>query len=436
MALVVCAAVMVFSGVTDAQAQARHRQEVTDLDSADHQLTAARYVLAATTYARALATNHRNALQSSVATTVGQLATTERTLSDTDADSFLLGLDATTLQTCFGGVRNSLQEVNVHDNLQAADDLQSVSSSCLELSDGTNAGLVYPFDFPDPDVLEVGSTYYAYATNSVAGNIQIIESQDLTHWDVVGDALPNLPAWAVPDATWAPAVVEVGGTFNLYYAAAVAGPQGGEECISVATATQPQGPFVDDSKAPLECQASLGGSLDPSPFQDADGNLYLQWKSEGANGQPATIWSEQLDATGTGFVQGSGSTPTTPTALIGADQSWEAGVVEAPDLVENAGHYFLFYSGNYWSSSDYGVGVATCTGPLGPCTKPLSQPILSSGPGMDGPGSESVFTDATGTTWIAFDGYIPGAVGYPNSRDLFLRKLDLSGTVPVVEPAS
>ena len=54
---------------------------------------------------------------------------------------------------------------------------------------------------------------------------------------------------------------------------------------------------------------------------------------------------------------------------------------------------------------------------------------------MEGPGGESVFTDASGSYWMAFDAWIPGAVGYPHSRDLFLRRLDLSGAVPVLEPA-
>ncbi len=432
-ALTVCAGLLVFSSVTDVRAQARHRQEVVDLDGADHHLVAARFALAATTYAQALATNRRDALQAGVAATVGQLATTEKTLSDTDADSYLLGLDVGTLQTCFGGVRNALLQITADDNGAAAQDLSGVSTSCLQLQDGTSDGLVYPFDFPDPDVLLVGDTYYAYATNSVAGNIQIIESTDLTHWSVVGDALPGLPMWASPGATWAPGVLEVGGSFDLYYAADVAGPGGDEECISVATASQPQGPFIDDSTSPLECQSSLGGSLDPSPFEDADGALYLQWKSVGGDGQPATIWSEQLDPAGTGFAGGPGSAPT---ELIEADQPWEGGVVEAPDLVVDAGRYYLLYSGNNWDSADYGVGVATCTGPLGPCTKPQSAPILDSGPGMAGPGGESVFTDSSGATWIAFDAYAPGAVGYPNSRDLYLRPLNLSGAVPVVGAAS
>ena len=51
---------------------------------------------------------------------------------------------------------------------------------------------------------------------------------------------------------------------------------------------------------------------------------------------------------------------------------------------------------------------------------------------MQGPGGESVFTDTSGTAWIAFDAYLPGAVGFPNSRDLYLRRLDLTGSLPVV----
>ena len=263
----------------------------------------------------------------------------------------------------------------------------------------------------------------------MAGNIQIIESTDLTNWNAVGNALPTLPAWAAPDATWAPGVAVIGGAYQLYYAALVAGPGGGEECISVATATQPQGPFIDTSTAPLECQPALGGSIDPSPFIDTNGNVYLVWKSNGGTG-PATIWSEQLNASGTGFVAGA-----SPTQLLVPDQAWEGGIVEAPDLVTSGGRYFLFYSGNNWNSGNYAVGVATCTGPLGPCTEPLTAPLLTGASKMEGPGGEDVFTDGSGSYWIAFHAWTAGAVGYPNSRDLYLRRLDLSGPTPAVEPA-
>ena len=63
---------------------------------------------------------------------------------------------------------------------------------------------------------------------------------------------------------------------------------------------------------------------------------------------------------------------------------------------------------------------------------PTPHPILSSGPGVAGPGGESVFADTAGNFWIAFHAWVPGAVGFPNSRDLYLRRLTFSGPVPTV----
>jgi beta-xylosidase len=334
-----------------------------------------------------------------------------------------LNVGITTLDTCLGGVENALQQIAAKDNARAAQDISSVSGPCGALENTANDGLVYPFDFPDPDVIVVGQTYYAYATNSVAGNIQIIASNDLTHWTAVGNALPALPAWATPDNTWAPSVDELNGRFMLFYAVDVA--KNAKECISVATSASPRGPFVDSSTAPLECQTTLGGSIDPSTFTDANGVTYLVWKSNDPN--PSKIWAEPLDPAGTGFAPGA-----TPSMLLSADHGWEQGTVEAPDMVPAGGRYFLFFSGNNWNSAKYAVGVATCSGPLGPCRDSTSDPVLSSRPGIAGPGGESIFTAPSGVFWIAFHAWVPGAVGFPNSRDLYIRRLDLSSPAPTV----
>jgi hypothetical protein len=58
--------------------------------------------------------------------------------------------------------------------------------------------------------------------------------------------------------------------------------------------------------------------------------------------------------------------------------------------------------------------------------------ILSGGPGVAGPGGESVFTDTSGTSWNVFDAWVPGVVGFPNSRGPYLRRIDLSARDPVV----
>jgi beta-xylosidase len=422
---VVTAGILIGTAVTDWQAHTRTRHEHRNLTEAESHVADAHAVLVATKQARSLADAHGAELQRDVAYLLDVLANTEKMLADTSQAELVQGLDIGTLDTCLGGVKSALAQVSDKNNAGAATALSAVATACQTLQGGSNGGLVYPFDFADPSVLLVGDTYFAYATNSVEGNIQIIESTDHTHWTPVGNALPNLPAWAAPNQTWAPDVLYIGGQYVLYYAAKAIAT--GQQCLSEAVAPQPQGPFTDSSTGPMVCQANYGGDIDPDAFVDANGTPYLLWKTIA---QPNLIWSQQLNPAGTAVI-GAG-----PTAIVGATQPWEDGIVEAPDLLLYAGHYFLFYSGNNWDSPSYAIGVATCAGPLGPCTKPWSQPILSSDSTMEGPGGPSVFADTSGALWIAFHAWAPGAVGYPNNRDLYIRPLNLSGAMPVVEPAS
>ncbi len=408
---------------TDVDARARARGEASALRTAESHLATLRHRVTTTRAATTRTETERDLLVASIASTLSRLASTNSSLSSASVHAYLQGANISTLQTCLGGVQNALTQIRAKNNNQAAQDISAVSGPCRQLVGSASAGLVYPFDFPDPDVILVGQTYYAYATNSVAGNIQMISSSDLVNWTAIGNALPSLPSWAAANLTWAPAVATLNGQFELYYAVDVAGTR--DECISVATSDSPGGPFIDKSTGPLECQKLLGGSIDPSVFVASDDTPYLEWKSGGPGS--SAIWSQQLNPTGKSFATG-----TNPTLLLTPDQPWESGTVEAPDLVATGGHDYLFFSGNNWNSAGYGVGVATCTGPLGPCTDNSTSPILASGDGIDGPGGESVFTDATGDFFIAFHAWVPGAVGFPNNRDLYIRHLSFSGSVPSV----
>src|SRR5690242_19756845 len=55
---------------------------------------------------------------------------------------------------------------------------------------------VFDGDAPDPDVIRVGTTYYAYTTGSHQGHIPVLSSTDLQTWHPAGDALPTLPSWS------------------------------------------------------------------------------------------------------------------------------------------------------------------------------------------------------------------------------------------------
>lgn len=425
--LLITTAVLTYGLVDDLRTQVRlhHTQVHLAQTRAVVEATSKRLTAAETTLATILVT--KLADQTSLNQLEGELASANQRLAQAQQGLELANLNITTLNTCVSGVQQAVKDLQAGEQQAAISAIAGVASTCESLQGGSPGGPVYPFDFPDPDVIDVGGTYYAYATNSAGGNIQIIDSSDLSHWETVGDALPTLASWATPGFTWAPGVIQAGRTFLLYYATLYGSGFTSQMCLSVASASQPRGPFIDSSNSPLVCNTSDGGSIDPDPYFDGSGSLYLAWKSNGGGGQPTTIWAEALSPSGTSMAQGS-----SPVALVQPSQAWEAGDVEGPSMFLWHGAYFLFYAGNSFESSSYAIGVATCQGPLGPCTKPLSDPIYASQTNLSGPGGPSVFIDSSGNAWLAFHAWLPGAVGLPNARLLFLRRLTFSGGLPEV----
>ena len=66
----------------------------------------------------------------------------------------------------------------------------------------SSCSLTSPVPARSPD----GKGYYAYATNGRGSNVQAAYSSNLAEWQIGEDALPVLPAWALPRRTWAPDV--------------------------------------------------------------------------------------------------------------------------------------------------------------------------------------------------------------------------------------
>jgi beta-xylosidase len=286
---------------------------------------------------------------------------------------------------------------------------------------------VYARDFPDPHVVRVDDIYYAYSTNTGTSNVPVIRSTDLVSWERVGEAMPALPAWARLGFgdTWAPGVIEQAGRFLLYYVSRH--DESGRQCIGVATATSPEGPFDHESVEPLVCQVPLGGSIDPYPYRDADGQLYLYWKNDGnCCAQPVHLWVQPLTDDGLAL---SGE----PVALIARDQPWEIPIIENPAMVEVAGDYYLFYSGDEWNSVDYAVGYAVCDSASGPCRKPTDEPILAFTATVMGPGGQMVVEGPDGKPWIVYHAWTGPDVGYPNGvRSLRIDRIEFRGGRPVI----
>jgi beta-xylosidase len=280
-------------------------------------------------------------------------------------------------------------------------------------------------DFPDPDSLKVGDTYYAYATNTTNINIQAAKSTDLVHWQLLRDALPVLPAWAQPNNTWAPEVTTTadGKSYVMYFAAQMSG--GKYECIGVATSAAPDGRFRSPATTPLICPQADGGAIDPASFTDSDGTRYLLWKNDGnCCGAHTWLWIQKIAADGLTLLD-------QPHQIIKEDLLWEGNVIEAPTLWKQGSKYYLFYSANAYNSINYAVGYAVADSILGPYTKapePLLKSRMDQRPIVVGPGGQDITVDKQGRTWMLYHTWDP-TVTY---RNLNIDRLDWQGDTPVL----
>lgn len=292
-----------------------------------------------------------------------------------------------------------------------------------------------PRDLPDPSILVVEqagqpTTYYAYATQVwQRTNVQVTASTDLHSWSPPTEAMPTLGSWATSGNTWAPGALRRGDRFLLYYTATHA--REGRQCIGVATSTAPTGPFVDSSATPLVCQLDSGGSIDADTLVMPDGALYLHWKSDdNAIGGVARLWGQRLASDGLSFQTG-----TAPRELLRYDARWEKPLIEGPQMVHVGGRFFLFYGAGSYASDKAAVGYATCTGPLGGCTKVTTkQGWLRSDAQRSGPAGPSFFQRPGGGWLVAYHAWQPGAVGYQvgGSRSLWLTDVSFTSGAPVL----
>jgi arabinan endo-1,5-alpha-L-arabinosidase len=277
----------------------------------------------------------------------------------------------------------------------------------------TFANPVLDTDFPDPAIVRApDGVYYVYATQSagegsVMRNIQVARSADLVRWTLIGDALPEKPAWASKTQDfWAPHVHRANGRYYLYYSAkpdAALTDQSRGLCLAVATSDRPEGPFRDMGR-PLQCGQGFV-NIDPFAYDDPDtGKRLLYW---GSGFGPIKV--QELAPDRMSFAPGS-----TPIDLIPVDKSKDPDryeqLVEGAWLLKRNGWHYMFYSGDNCCGKNihYALLVArsrSATGPfetLASATGAPTSVILARNDGWIGPGHNSVVTDANGTDWVLY----------------------------------
>jgi arabinan endo-1,5-alpha-L-arabinosidase len=284
-------------------------------------------------------------------------------------------------------------------------------------------------DFPDPNVLAVGGSYYAYSTASHYGthvrHVPVVHASALQGtWTDVGDAMPELPSWVRKDATgegsvWAPDVsARDEGGYLLYFTARAAEPIN-VQCIGAALSRSPKGPFHPVGNAPLICHPEERDSIDPKAFTDVDGKRYVLYTS-GAKSE--TIWAQPVSHDGLTAIGNR-------RALIKADRPEEANIVESPALVRKGNEYVLFYSANAYNSGKYFVNYATANSLNGPFEKSPGAMLDKNtfGGALANPGGEDVIY-VGGRHYLIFHAYIK-----PLRRSMFVAGLRWSNGKPSVE---
>jgi arabinan endo-1,5-alpha-L-arabinosidase len=296
-------------------------------------------------------------------------------------------------------------------------------------------------DFPDPDVIKAANgAYYAYSTQSERGdkhvNIQVAKSRDLVHWNYLGDALPELPAWG-DDAvvSWAPQVVRRPNRYVLFYSTVPDDLQNSFGlCLAVATSTRPAGPFKATNK-PLYCGPTLA-DIDAYVFRDRVSHVWRMYWGSGGD-----IVTARLAPNLTHLARPQAD----PKLLL---RGWSAEVhrpyehgIEGPFVMRRHGWFYLFYSGNRCCSypPHYATMVARSRHADGPFHRIAetragkSSAILHSNDRWAGPGHNSVIRDDAGHDWIIFHAidrnrpYLPGTTDAVRRPMLISRLLYRNG---------
>ncbi|KAI4723398.1 Arabinanase/levansucrase/invertase [Aureobasidium sp. EXF-10727] len=283
----------------------------------------------------------------------------------------------------------------------------------MKTTGSSNPTQVISVDFADPDLLQVGTQWWAFASNNhktiakVGGsliNVQVAQSSDFNSWSVTGaDALPTVGAWVDPNAgnqgaaVWAPSVSKgKKGQYIMTYSAAVKGSPG-KHCVGAAVATQPQGPYTPQA-TPLVCPLDQGGAIDSDNFMDIDGTQYVVYKVDGnAIGHGGVCGNTVAPIVNTPIMlqklADDGITPVgSPVKLLDRGDL-DGPLIEAPSLMRTSnGKYVLFFSSNCFATSNYDVTYAFADNINGPYVK--AGPMMVTGTdGLYSPGGQSVAAD-------------------------------------------
>lgn len=256
------------------------------------------------------------------------------------------------------------QERNVVKTIDTCDSVQQKSAMLLG----------------DPYILNNNGAYYLYGTSANDG-IEVYKSTDLKVWNgpcgaTDGLALHKNDVWG-EKKFWAPEVYKINGTYYMFFSV--------DLHVAVATSNSPTGPFIQENKKAFITNRN---AIDNHLFIDGDKKYiyYVSFEPKGLE-----VWCAELEDDLMSIKDG------TILKCISQSQPWEcveAGSVnEGPFILKNGNYYYLIYSGNGYTSQDYGLGFTVSNSPKGPWIKHPGNPFFQKPGELVGVGHCSFFTD-------------------------------------------
>ena len=211
--------------------------------------------------------------------------------------------------------------------------------------------------YADPEGVIFNNQYWIYPTFSAPYNQQVFldafHSSDLTNWTKHSRILDTVNVKWAKRAVWAPAIVEKGGKYFLFFGANDIQNNDQLGGIGVAVGDNPAGPFVDYLGKPLIDKFYNGAQpIDQFVFKDKDGQYYIIY----GGWRHCNIGKLKDDFTGfIPYDDGTTFKEITP-----------QGYVEGPFMFIRNGKYYFMWSEGGWTGPDYSVAYAIADSPFGP----------------------------------------------------------------------
>ena len=219
---------------------------------------------------------------------------------------------------------------------------------------------VLPGWYADPEGVVINNRYWIFPTYSAHYDQQVFmdafSSPDLVTWTRHARIIDTAAVKWARRAMWAPAMVEKGGKFYLFFAANDIQQESALGGIGVAVADKPEGPYKDWLGKPLlNLIVNKAQPIDQFVFRDADGQYYMIYGGWGR----CNMVKLKDDFTGLlPFDDGQVFREITP-----------QGYVEGPFLFQRKGKYYFMWSEGGWTGPDYRVAYAMADTPFGPWTR-------------------------------------------------------------------